>query len=56
MFSEFFIRRPIFATVLSILIVLMGLGAMVGLPVSQYPEILPPQISVEASYSGASAD
>ncbi len=56
MFSEFFIRRPIFATVLSIIIVLMGAGAMVGLPVSQYPEILPPQISVDASYSGASAE
>ena len=56
MFSEFFIRRPIFATVLSIVIVLMGAGTMVGLPVSQYPEILPPQISVDASYSGASAE
>jgi len=55
MFAEFFIRRPIFATVLSILIVILGLGAMVGLPVAQYPEILPPQISVNATYSGASA-
>ena len=56
MFSEFFIRRPIFATVLSLIIVLMGLGAMVGLPISQYPEILPPQISVDAQFSGASAE
>ncbi len=56
MFSEFFIRRPIFATVLSIVIVLLGGGAMLGLPVSQFPEILPPQISVDASYSGASAE
>ena len=56
MFSEFFIRRPIFATVLSIIIMLVGAGALVGLPVSQYPEILPPQISVEARYSGASAE
>ena len=55
MFSAFFIRRPIFATVLSIVIVIMGLGAMAGLPVAQYPEILPPQISVDATYSGASA-
>ena len=55
-FSEFFIRRPIFATVLSILIVLVGAGALVGLPVSQYPEILPPQISINASYTGASAE
>ncbi len=56
MFAAFFIRRPIFATVLSIVIVLLGLGAMMGLPVAQYPEILPPQISVDARYSGASAD
>ena len=56
MFSEFFIRRPIFATVLSIVIVLIGAGALVGLPISQYPEILPPQISVDANYSGASAE
>ncbi len=55
MFSAFFIRRPIFATVLSIIIVIVGLGAMAGLPVAQYPEILPPQISVNATYSGASA-
>ncbi|MBB5207579.1 efflux RND transporter permease subunit [Chiayiivirga flava] len=56
MFSAFFIRRPIFATVLSLIIVIMGLGAMIGLPISQYPEILPPQISVDAQYSGASAE
>jgi len=56
MFAEFFIRRPIFASVLSIVIVIVGLGAMVGLPVAQYPEILPPQISVNATYSGASAN
>jgi hydrophobe/amphiphile efflux-1 (HAE1) family protein len=56
MFSEFFIRRPIFATVLSIVIVLFGVGALIALPVSQYPEILPPQISVNATYSGASAE
>ena len=56
MWSTFFIRRPIFASVLSIIIVLMGLGAMWSLPVSQYPNILPPQIEVNASYPGASAD
>ncbi|HWK52653.1 MAG TPA: efflux RND transporter permease subunit, partial [Steroidobacter sp.] len=56
MFAEFFIRRPIFATVLSIVIVILGLGAMVGLPVAQYPEILPPQITVNATYSGAAAN
>ncbi len=56
MFAQFFIRRPIFATVLSIVIVLLGLGSMIGLPVAQYPEILPPQITVFARYSGASAN
>lgn len=56
MFSEFFIRRPIFAMVLSILIIMIGLAALLGLPVAQYPEILPPQISVDAHYSGASAE
>jgi len=56
MFSDFFIRRPIFATVLSLIIVLLGLGAMTRLPVAQYPEILPPQITVNATYSGASAE
>ena len=55
MFAEFFIRRPIFATVLSIVIVILGLGSMIGLPIAQFPEVLPPQISVNASYSGASA-
>jgi hydrophobe/amphiphile efflux-1 (HAE1) family protein len=56
MFAEFFIRRPIFATVLSIVIVILGLGAMAGLPIAQYPEILPPQITVNATYSGAAAN
>jgi len=56
MLSEFFIRRPIFASVLSIIIVLMGLGAMIGLPVAQYPEVLPPEITVDANYPGASAE
>ena len=56
MFSEFFIRRPIFASVLSIVIVILGLGAMAGLPIAQYPEILPPEIAVDATYSGASAN
>jgi multidrug efflux pump len=55
MFAAFFIRRPIFATVLSLVVVILGLGAMTSLPVAQYPEILPPQISVNATYSGASA-
>ncbi|MEO5374456.1 MAG: efflux RND transporter permease subunit [Alphaproteobacteria bacterium] len=54
--SHFFIDRPIFATVLSILITLIGGIAYVSLPVAQYPEIAPPTIIVSASYPGASAE
>jgi multidrug efflux pump len=55
MFSRFFIDRPIFASVLSIVIVFAGLLAMRILPVAQYPEIVPPQVVVSATYPGASA-
>ncbi|MFL4993814.1 MAG: efflux RND transporter permease subunit, partial [Microvirga sp.] len=54
--SKFFIDRPIFASVLSIAIVLIGLIAMRVLPVAQYPEIVPPQVVVSATYPGASAE
>ncbi len=56
MFSKFFINRPIFATVLSLLIVLAGLAALRVLPVSRYPEIAPPVVNVTAFYPGASAE
>jgi multidrug efflux pump len=55
MFSRFFIDRPIFASVLSIVILFAGLLAMRILPVAQYPEIVPPQVVVSATYPGASA-
>ena len=55
-FPHFFIDRPIFATVLSILIVLLGAVAYFTLPIAQYPEIAPPTIEVRASYPGASAE
>ena len=55
MISRFFIDRPIFATVISIVILLAGLAAMTALPVAQYPQILPPQVQVTTSYPGASA-
>ena len=55
-FSHFCIDRPIFATVLSILIVLLGAAAYFTLPVAQYPEIAPPTIEIRASYPGASAE
>ena len=56
MFSHFFIRRPIFASVLSIVIVLAGLVAIRSLPVAQYPEVSPPQVTVTAIYPGATAE
>jgi len=52
-FSHFFIRRPIFAAVLSIVIVLVGLISMFKLPIAQYPEIVPPTVVVRAVYPGA---
>lgn len=55
MFSTFFINRPIFATVLSILIVLAGLVSLDGLPIEEYPTITPPTVVVAASYPGANA-
>ncbi|MGV3768691.1 MAG: efflux RND transporter permease subunit [Sphingobium phenoxybenzoativorans] len=53
---HFFIDRPIFAAVLSILVIIAGLVAYPGLPIGQYPEIAPPTIVVNASYPGASAE
>ena len=55
MLARFFVDRPIFATVLSIVIVMVGLIALVKLPVAQYPEVAPPTISITASYPGANA-
>jgi hydrophobe/amphiphile efflux-1 (HAE1) family protein len=56
MFSKFFINRPIFATVLSLFLVLAGLAAMRVLPISRYPDISPPVVNVRAVYPGASAE
>ena len=56
MFSKFFIERPIFATVLSLIIVLAGLVAMKALPVEQYPNIVPTEIQISATYPGATAE
>ena len=50
MLARFFIDRPVFAWVISIVIVLVGLMAMIALPVAQYPEITPPTIQVSAVY------
>jgi len=54
--SNFFIDRPIFASVLAIIIVLAGLVAATILPIAQYPEISPPTVTITASYPGASAE
>jgi multidrug efflux pump len=54
--TKFFITRPIFASVLSIIIVLAGLAAAFKLPVAQYPQIAPPTVTITASYPGASAE
>lgn len=55
MFSKFFIQRPIFATVIAVLMVLAGLLTVFTLPIAQYPDITPPTIMVSASYAGADA-
>ena len=55
MLSDLCIRRPIFATVLSILIVLAGIVAMRVLPMSQYPNITPPTVTISTQYEGANA-
>src|SRR5437660_11184526 len=56
MFSHFFIERPIFASVLSIVITLAGAVALVNLPVAQYPPITPPSIIVSCTYPGANGE
>ncbi len=56
MFSKFFIDRPIFATVLAIIMVLVGLVTLNTLPIAQYPDITPPTVMVSATYPGADAE
>src|SRR5262245_49982062 len=51
----FFVRRPTVAIVLSIILVLFGLVALRDLPISQYPEVIPPEIQVNSTYTGADA-
>lgn len=54
--SDFFIRRPVFATVCSIIITLLGVACIFILPIAQYPEISPPKVSVLSNYVGANAE
>ena len=56
MFSAFFIHRPKFAFVISILMMLGGLLCLSKMPVSEYPEVSPPTISVRRTYAGARAE
>jgi multidrug efflux pump len=56
MFTHFFIRRPILSSVISILILLGGLVSMLALPIEQYPEMAPPQVTINARYPGATAE
>jgi multidrug efflux pump subunit AcrB len=56
MISRFFIDRPVFASVVSIVITLAGLVAMRALPISQYPQIVPPEVVISATYPGATAE
>ena len=55
MFAHFFITRPVFAMVISVLVVLAGILALTQLPIAQYPEVVPPQVVVTAIYPGADA-
>ena len=55
MISRIFIDRPIFAWVISIIIMLAGVGAILSLPIAQYPDVAPPQVTIRANYPGANA-
>lgn len=54
--SKFFINRPIFAIVISLIIILVGVASLMNLPIAKYPQISPPQVRVSTAYTGASAE
>ena len=54
--SDYSVRRPVFASVISLLLIILGLTAMQRLPVRQYPDADSPVVSIETSYRGASAE
>src|SRR5271154_4073068 len=54
--SRFFIERPIFANVIAIITIILGVVCLYSLPVAQYPQIVPPTIQVSATYTGANAE
>ena len=51
-----FIKRPVFSTVISVIIVLLGILGLIKLPIEQYPNIAPPTVQVSANYTGANAE
>src|SRR5256714_5200341 len=53
---NFFIERPVFSTVIALLMILVGVLAAVSLPIAQYPQVVPPQVTVTTSFAGANAD
>ena len=55
MLAHFFIRRPIFATVISLVIIIAGVVSQSALPVAKFPEVAPPTVKVTAAYPGANA-
>ena len=55
MLSRVFIDRPIFAWVLAIIVMLGGIGAIMSLPIAQYPDVAPPQVTIRATFPGANA-
>ena len=56
MLAQFFIKRPVFAWVIAIVIMLFGIISINNLPIAQYPDVAPPQITIQATYTGASAE
>ena len=53
---NFFIERPVFSTVIALVMILVGALAAVSLPIAQYPQVVPPQVTVTTSFPGANAD
>src|SRR6476619_1732319 len=56
MLARFFASRPVFAWVISIVIILAGVASILALPIAQYPDVAPPSVNISASYFGASAE
>src|SRR6266404_5668512 len=53
---NFFIERPVFSTVIALVMILVGVLAALGLPIAQYPQVVPPQVTVNAAFPGANAE